>query len=193
MPTIASPAPTIDCLGPTLETARLVLRPPRREDFEPWVAFMADEERTRYIGGIQPRAVVWRGLATMVGSWALQGFAMFSVIEKASGRWIGRVGPWSPEGWPGTEVGWGIATDASRRGYASEAAVASMDWAFDHLGWSEVIHTIDPENIASKAVAARLGSRFLRHDHLPPPYDLHPVEVWGQTREQWRARQASRS
>ena len=33
---------------------------------------------------------------------------MFSVFEKDSGRWIGRLGPWEPHGWPGKEVGWGI-------------------------------------------------------------------------------------
>ena len=36
---------------------------------------------------------------------------MFSVIEKDSGRWIGRIGPWQPEGWPGTEVGWSLVTN----------------------------------------------------------------------------------
>jgi RimJ/RimL family protein N-acetyltransferase len=179
--------PASDPIGPTLETPRLILRPPRREDFEPWVEFMADVERARYIGGAQPRAVVWRGLAAMVGSWVMQGFAMFSVIEKSSGRWIGRLGPWCPEGWPGTEVGWSIVTDAGRKGYATEGSTAAIDWAFDHLGWSEVIHTIHPDNVASKAVAARLGSSYLRMDRLPPPYDAEEVEVWGQSREQWRA------
>ncbi len=70
---------------------------------------MADEETARFIGGVQTRPVAWRGFLTMAGAWAMQGFAMFSVIEKSSGRWIGRLGPWVPEGWPGTEVGWGLA------------------------------------------------------------------------------------
>jgi RimJ/RimL family protein N-acetyltransferase len=174
-------------LGPTLYTERLVLRPPILEDFEPWAAFMADAERVRYIGGAQPREIVWRGLAAMVGSWVLQGFAMFSVIEKESGRWIGRLGPWCPEGWPGTEVGWAIASDAGGKGYATEGSIAAIDWAFDHLGWTEVIHTIDPENMASKAVAAKLGSTYLRDGRLPPPFDAKPVEIWGQSREQWRS------
>lgn len=38
------------------------------------------------------------------GAWTIRGFSMFSVIEKDSGQWIGRLGPWQPEGWPGTEV-----------------------------------------------------------------------------------------
>ena len=68
---------------------------------------------------------------------------MFSVIEKSTGRWVGRLAPWTPDGWPGTEVGWGIARDRCGLGYATEAATAAIDWAFDALGWSEVIHVID--------------------------------------------------
>jgi RimJ/RimL family protein N-acetyltransferase len=169
-----------------LETPRLILRVPRAEDFEAWAAFKTDEEANRYIGGTEPRALAWRGLAALVGAWSLRGFAMFSVIEKESGRWVGRVGPWQPEGWPGTEVGWSIVRECWGRGYAPEAATACIDWAFDTLGWSEVIHTIDSDNANSKAVAAKLGSRFLRMDRLPPPHEFE-VEVWGQTREQWRA------
>ncbi|RPE81787.1 GNAT family N-acetyltransferase [Vulcaniibacterium tengchongense] len=171
-----------------LETPRLILRPPRREDFDAWAAFMADAERTRYIGGAQPRPVAWRGFASMVGAWVLQGYAMFSVIEKASGRWVGRVGPWQPEGWPGPEVGWSLVAQAGGKGYATEAATAAIDWAFDALDWREVIHTIDPANEPSKAVARRLGSGFVRTGRLPPPFDSSEVEVWGQPREAWLAR-----
>jgi len=174
-----------------LETPRLLLRVPRREDFDAWARFMADEEATRHIGGLQPRPVAWRGLAAMVGSWHLQGYAMFSVIEQASGEWIGRVGPWQPEGWPGPEIGWSIVRSRWGRGYATEAAAACIDWAFDQLGWDEVIHTIVPANDLSKAVATRLGSRYLRMDQLPPPSGAI-AEVWGQTRAEWHAGRATR-
>ncbi|WP_332765306.1 GNAT family N-acetyltransferase [Phenylobacterium sp.] len=174
-------------LGPTLETERLILRPPIAADFEPWADFVADEEAGRFLGGAQPRPVAWRGMCAMTGAWTVAGFSMFSVVEKASGDWVGRLGPWSPEGWPGTEVGWGIAREHWGKGYAPEGATAAIDWAFDHLGWTEVIHCIDPGNTNSQNVARRLGSSILRHAVLPPPLN-DSVDVWGQTREQWRAR-----
>src|SRR5215468_9895460 len=118
-----------------LETPRLILRPTASEDFEPWAAFMADADASKFVGGPQPRPVAWRGFMSMAGAWSMQGFAMFSIIEKASGRWIGRLGPWMPEGWPGTEVGWAIVRDCWGRGYAPEGAAAATDWAFDHLAW----------------------------------------------------------
>lgn len=172
-----------------LETQRLLLRPPCEADFEPWAAFMADAERTRFIGGAQARPVAWRGLAAMIGCWAMRGYAMFSVIEKDTGRWVGRLGPWCPEGWPGTEVGWSVIGDVAGKGYATEGATAAIDWAFDTLGWEEVIHTIAPENTASKALAAKLGSHCSHIGKvLPEPFNGEPVEVWKQTRESWFAR-----
>lgn len=173
-----------------IETERLILRPTAPEDFEGWAEFMADEESTRHLGGIQPRAVAWRGFVAMAGSWAMQGFAMFSVIEKSSGRWIGRLGPWHPEGWPGTEVGWSLVRDVWGKGYATEGAIAAIDWAFANLGWTEVIHTIAPDNTASQAVAQRLGSRNIRPGVLPPPFEQVRVDIWGQSREEWCAQHA---
>lgn len=165
-----------------------MLRPTAREDFGAWAALMADEQTARFVGGVQPRAAAWRGFLTMAGAWAIQGFGMFSVIEKSSGRWIGRLGPWQPEGWPGTEVGWGIAREAWGKGYATEGAAAAIDWAFDHLGWSEIIHCIDPLNTTSQSVAIKLGSRNLRSGKLPPPFETVSIDIWGQSREEWRAR-----
>jgi RimJ/RimL family protein N-acetyltransferase len=171
-----------------LETPRLLLRLPHLEDFDAYAAYMGDAEAARFIGGQQPRSAAWRGFLQFAGSWYLQGFAMFSVVEKATGDWVGRVGPWVPEGWPGTEVGWGIVRSRWKRGYATEAAAASIDWAFDTLGWTEVIHTIAPDNLPSQIVATKLGSRNRGPGNLPPPYEALPIEIWGQTREEWRKR-----
>jgi RimJ/RimL family protein N-acetyltransferase len=173
-----------------IETARLILRQPRLSELEQWAAFMADPQTANHVGGVQPRSVVWRSMAMMVGSWTLAGFGMFSVLEKSSGEWVGRLGPWHPDGWPGTEVGWGIRRESWGRGYATEGSIAAIDWAFAELGWSEVIHTIAPENLNSQAVAKRLGSALLGSTSLPAPYADAVVQVWGQYRAQWHAQRA---
>jgi RimJ/RimL family protein N-acetyltransferase len=112
---------------------------------------------------------------------------MFSVVEKSTGKWIGRLGPWYPEGWPGTEVGWGLIKDAWGKGYAAEGASAAIDWAFANLRWTEVMHIIDPQNVPSIVLAERLGSTDLGACKLPPPLDALNVRAWGQSREQWLA------
>ena len=171
-----------------IDTARLILRPPRLDDLDGWSEMAADEENVRFIGGVAPRAVCWRQLTMMIGAWHAHGFAMFSVIEKSSGRWIGRLGAWQPEGWPGTEVGWSIMRDCWGRGYAVEGSSAAMDWVVDTLGWTDVIHSIDPQNVASQRVAEKLGSRNRGPGRLPAPFDESAVDIWGQTSAEWRAR-----
>ena len=174
-------------LDTRIETERLLLRVQRAEDFEYFAELQQDEEACRYIGGTAPRAAAWRKFLQMPGAWAMQGFAMFSIVEKSSGEWIGQAGPWMPEGWPGTEVGWSLRRQFTGKGYAFEAATAAIDWAFDTLGWTEVIHSIQPPNTASIALAERLGSTYRGTDRLPPPYDDVDIGIWGQSRETWMA------
>ena len=95
---------------------------------------------------------------------------------------VGRVGPWYPEGWPGREVGWLISPEHQRKGYASEAARASIDFAFNTLGWDEVIHVIMEGNTPSIAVAEKLGSRLLRAQNGVPGVTDKRVLIFGQPR-----------
>ena len=175
---------------PRLETERLILRVPALEDIDRWAEMMEDEEAARFLGGVMPKPVVWRQIMQMVGAWEVTGVAMFSVIEKTSGKWIGRVGPWQPFAWPGTEVGWGLHPDARGKGYATEAAAASIDYAFDVLQWTTVIHLVHPDNIRSRRVAERLGATLRGRTNMPAPYATEVADIWGQSREAWRHRTA---
>ncbi|PCD02361.1 GNAT family N-acetyltransferase [Sphingomonas spermidinifaciens] len=176
--------------GPVLFTPRLLLRLPEPQDFDGWAAMCADPDTMRFLGGAMVREAAWRDFALRRGAWDVRGFSMFSVIERATGAWVGRIGPWQPEGWPGTEVGWGVHPAFAGRGYAHEAAVACMDYAVDVLGWADVIHTIDPANTRSIALAERLGSRDRGPVRLPAPLAHFTVHAWGQRAGEWRARRA---
>jgi len=177
-------------IGPTLTTERLVLRPPTQDDFPAFAAMMANADHVQFIGGALTESMAWRQLAAITGAWSLRGFSMFSVIERDTGQWVGRIGPWMPEGWPGTEVGWGLAPEATGKGYGVEAATACMDWVVDHLGWTDIIHIIDPANKPSEQLAARLGSTNLGPTRIPEPMHELQVNAWGQSSQQWRARRA---
>jgi RimJ/RimL family protein N-acetyltransferase len=170
---------------PILETERLLLRGIEEKDLDGWATLVGDPESARFIGGAVDRAAAWRGMAAMAGSWQLKGFGMFSVIEKSTGQWIGRLGPWQPEGWPGTEIGWGLIKKAWGKGYAAEGTAAAIDWAFTTLGWTEMIHVIDPRNTPSIALAERLGSTQQGPCKLPAPFENLSVEAWGQSRQRW--------
>ena len=145
----------------SLETPRLALRPFAREDLDPYAALSADPEVTRYIGGPQDRAGAWRFMALALGHLRLRGYSQSAVVEKATGRLVGRGGLWYPEGWPGLEVGWVLARGAWGRGYATELGAACRDHAFAELGADRLYSIIHPDNTASVRVAERIGHRLL--------------------------------
>lgn len=171
--------------SPILTTERLILRPPLAEDFENWAKFCADEVTMTHLGGVQKRAEAWRTMCFVRGAWEIRGYAMFSMIRRDTGEWIGRTGTHFPELWPGKEVGWGVMREYSGQGYAREAAVASINWAFDVLGWDEVIHMISPENKESIALAERLGSYDQGVSQLPAPFENVPIHKYGQSKAEW--------
>jgi RimJ/RimL family protein N-acetyltransferase len=144
----------------SIETERLVLRMFRESDTDAYAEMVSDPEVMRFLGGKPvPRAEAWRNMAMMLGHWHLRGYGMWAVEEKASGEMVGRVGCWNPEGWPGVEVGWTLRRRFWGRGYATEAARASVAYAFETLDQTRVISLIAPENVNSVRVAERLGER----------------------------------
>jgi len=167
-----------------LETARLIMRPPVEADLDGWAEFDSDPRATQFFGGPKGRPASWDLMASVAGMWALRGCGLFSVIEKKSGRWIGRIGPWMPEG-ATAEIGWALLPDVWGQGYATEGARAAIDWAIDHLGWTQINHCIDAENSASISVARRLGADWLRADH---DAQGKVTQVYGQSADDWRAR-----
>jgi RimJ/RimL family protein N-acetyltransferase len=172
--------------APVIETARLKLRMWQASDVAPNTAMLADPATARFITvdgkPVTDELVGWRNASVMAGHWALHGFGYFVVEEKRSGTFAGRVGPWFPPRWPGFEVGWGIARDLRGNGYAVEATRAAIDWVFATFELDRIIHCIDPENVASQAVARRIGaSKEHRIDLFGRAADL-----WVTRRDKWQ-------
>ena len=154
-----------------MHTERLVLRPFADEDIDRIAAIYADAEVMRWLGDGRPlsRAQAWRTMATFVGHWELRGYGQWAVVEKATGVLIGRAGLWNPEGWPGLEVGWVLDRARWGHGFATEAARASVRWAFDELGADRLISVIETRNLRSIRVAERIGERFERKTVIDVP------------------------
>jgi len=171
--------------GPVIETGRLKLRMWRESDIEPNTAMLADPASGRFITAdgkpVTDAFVGWRNAAIMAGHWALYGFGLFVVEEKRSGKFAGRVGPWLPPGWPGFEVGWGIASEFRGKGYALEAARAAIDWSFARFEIDRIVHCIDRENIASQSVARQLGAVIERE-----------IDLFGHVADLWVTRRDTR-
>ena len=170
---------------PGIETERLILRQWRGSDVAANMAMLGDPLSARFITPdrkpVTDPMVGWRNAAIMAGHWVLHGFGMFVVEEKSSGQFVGRVGPFFPPVWPGFEVGWGTATQFRGKGYAVEAARASINWSFATFELEKIVHCIDRENVASQAVARRLGAKNEGETMLLG----HPCDLWVTNRSQW--------
>lgn len=144
---------------PELETKRLRLRAFRNEDLDAYAAMCADPDVMRYLGtgATLSRSEAWRSMASFLGHWALRGYGMWALEEKATGALVGRAGFLNPEGWPGFELGWALGREHWGRGLAIEAARRALDFAFTDLDQPRVISLIRPENAPSIRVAERLG------------------------------------
>ena len=176
---------------PVLETERLLLRRLDAADFPAWAEMYADGEFAMALGYAAPLNTeeAWRALAIHVGQWTLRGFGMWAVVERAvPQRLIGRIGFYQPEGWPGFELGWGLARPYWGRGFATEGAHAALAYAFDVLRQPRVISLIAPDSTRSAAVARRLG------EHIVERIEFHgkPTDVWALERSVWASDGARR-
>jgi RimJ/RimL family protein N-acetyltransferase len=153
---------------PTLTTERLILRSPTQDDAENVIAFLTDPVRTKGFGGEMSRNDAWRWFASLIGHWYLRGYG-FWMIDSRDGDALGFSGLWYPEGWPEPELGWVLFAGAEGHGYATEAALAIRNYAYDVLKMPALTSNIVPSNEASKAVARRLGAvmeRVYENPHM---------------------------
>lgn len=169
-----------------LETARLRLRQWRESDLDAFAAMMSHTDVVRFLTlDRRPldRQAAWRQMALFAGHWSLKGYGLFVCELKETGAFIGRVGCWEPEGWPGFELGWGLSRPYWGKGYAHEAARAAGEWAFGAFALPRLVSLIHVDNKPSQKLAARLGmSRGATTLHAGMPHDL-----WSIAREQWWA------
>lgn len=171
---------------PTLTTDRLLLRPLAADDFPAWAAMNANPDFARVFGYPEPLNAedAWRALALQIGHWTLRGFGMWAVAERAAPeKFLGRIGFFQPEGWPGFELGWALAPEVWGRGYATEGALKALEHGFTTLDRPRVISLISPANARSAGVARRIGEQIVDRIELRG----RPADVWAIERSSWRA------
>lgn len=149
---------------PTLNTERLILRPPVAADFTAYAALMASE-RAVYMGGPFDERAAWGMFSSDVAMWALYGHGALMVDLASTGQCVGQVGINHGPLFPEKELGWFLYDGHEGQGYATEAGRSLRDWAFTQLGLTTLVSYFDPDNAASMAVSARLGG--VRDDNAP--------------------------
>jgi RimJ/RimL family protein N-acetyltransferase len=142
---------------PSLRTDRLLLRPWRDDDLEPFAALNADPAVMEHFPSLLSRAQSDAMVERIRGHFAREGFGLWAVELPGVAPFIGFTGLPRPSFMPGVEVGWRLASDYWSAGYATEAARASIAWGFDQLQLPEIFAMVVPDNLRSQRVMAKLG------------------------------------
>lgn len=147
----------------TLETDRLRLRPFSLNDVDAYYAgISSDPDVMRYLPGGEPRSR--SDAAWVVGFFMrhaqLHGFGVWAVEEKGSGTFIGHAGLEHIPGAQEVELAYTLIKSYWGRGYATEAARASLNYGFEVLKLPEVYALAFPANEASQNVMRKIGLRY---------------------------------
>lgn len=142
-----------------LETARLRLRPLTLEDVPALQAVLGDPAAMEWYPAPFDRTGVENWIKRNLDRYEHDGFGLWAMVLKATGEMIGDCGCTTQEmeGKKAIEIGYHVRQDLWGNGYATEAARASMDYAFNKLGALRVISMIRPENTNSRRVAEKNG------------------------------------
>jgi RimJ/RimL family protein N-acetyltransferase len=178
----------------TLTTERLVLRPWRTEDREPFAALNADPEVMRYFPKPLTRAESDAFVDGINEHMTHRGWGLWAVEVVGHAPFIGFVGLNVP-GFqavftPCVEVGWRLAKEHWGRGYASEAATAVLRFGFETLELDEIVSFTSTINRPSQAVMEKIGMTHdpaddFDHPRIEPGHDLERHVLYRYPRDRW--------
>jgi RimJ/RimL family protein N-acetyltransferase len=181
--------------GFAIETERLLLRSWREADRVPFAAICADPKVMATLGPVMGRAESDALLLRVEAIEAEHGHTFWALERKDDAALIGWCGVIRGNAGPiegKAEIGWRLAHEAWGKGYATEAARASLDWLFanlpDESAWA-ITHT---GNRPSRAVMERLSMRYhpeldFDHPHIAEGDPLRPHVTYSLARAEWRA------
>lgn len=181
-----------------METPRLLLRQWRAADSTPFAQLNADPEVMKFFPATLSAAESAAHMQRLRTAIAERGWGLWAVELKDTKKFIGFTGlniPFFTElpFYPCTEIGWRLGKAYWGKGYATEAAQASLEFAFANLALDEVVAFTPIPNLRSARVMQRLGMTDTRqnffHPAIPADHKLREHLLYKITREQWRSAQ----
>ena len=150
---------------PTPVTPRLTLRQMTDADLDDMAALLGDEDVMRYYPRPKTRHEAREWIVRNQERYEAHGFGLWIMHRTDTGEFVGDCGLTYQriDGVDELEVGYHVRTARQGNGYATEAAAAARDFARDVLGARRLIAIINPRNLPSQRVAAKIGLEVEKH------------------------------
>jgi len=201
---VASPYAVVDSVTdvtqrsdvPQIRTPRLRLRAWRDSDREPFARLNADPHVMEHFPSVLTAAESDALVDRIMSHFSTHGFGLWAVEVTDLEPFIGFIGLSVPtfqaHFTPCVEIGWRLAAEHWRHGYATEGARAALYFAFHRLELDEVVSFTVPANMGSRQVMERLGMHRdstddFDHPSLPEGHTLRRHVLYRLKRSEWRA------
>lgn len=167
------------------ETDRLLLRHLEIPDIDAICRIICDPEVMLFSNGVKTPTEAAKWLEDCIESYSKFGYWLWAVIEKSTRSLVGYCGLIHfPElsGKTEHEIGFRFQRSSWSQGYATEAALAVRDYAFDTLSIPRLVALVDPSNTASLRVVEKIGMVYEKNVMLPGY--KHPDRLYAVFRQQ---------
>jgi 3-dehydroquinate dehydratase/shikimate dehydrogenase len=156
-----------------IKTDRLLLRSWCEQDLAPFAELNADPRVMQYFQGLKSRQESDQSVQLMSQHINRCGWGFWAVCLIQTGEFIGFIGledvyfkaPFTPA----VEIGWRLAFDYWGKGYATEGALASLQYGFETLKLEEIVSFTAVQNMRSRAVMGRIGMTHDPKDDFDDP------------------------
>jgi len=164
-----------------IETKRLILRSWKESDLESFAAMNADPRVMEFFPSVKSFEESRKEYQAIQDHFQKHGYGFWAVSEKGQENFCGFIGlryiDFAAPYTPAVEVGWRLAFEYWGKGYATEGAQASLNYAFEVLHLPEVISFTYTGNLRSRVVMEKIGMQHdakddFDHPNLPPGHRL---------------------
>lgn len=146
---------------PIIKTERLILRPWREEDFEPFARLNTDPYVMEYFPGMLTQEESDQFAKRICTAMKQQGWGLWAVSIPGIADFIGYIGlapvNFVADFTPAVEVGWRLAYEFWNKGYATEGAQAALKYGFETLQLDEIVSFTAIQNKRSQKVMEKIG------------------------------------
>lgn len=182
-----------------LKTKRLILRPWKEEDLEPFAQLNADPRVMEYFPATLSRQESDEMMKRMQTKIEERGWGWWAVSLATDGKFIGFIGmndvtqaTLPAHFTPAVEIGWRLAYPFWGKGYAVEGALACLKYGFETLNLEEIVAFTAVQNMRSRKVMEKIGMRHdpkddFDHPKLPDGHTLKRHVLYRINHSEWRS------